>query len=254
MKREKLLLLSILGLIILFSIGCIIHQYKTQILFNYNKYCYGQSHLIKNIKSRKEIDSILNILHEVKYDQLDHEYKNYTLLNSHNYLSLVKGKSFYKVQGEDIFKPIIGTFRIADFLPKDVYFEKNIAALPSGKSQYWLIDKQLLYILLTLQDSLRSHQYNPQGFKINYSYRYPLLNQKVKGANKSQHLLGKAVDIHIQDINQDGKSDQIDKAIVYDLLNKHILFRTGGLGRYPNTMVIHLDVRPWKARWDYRIN
>ena len=78
--------------------------------------------------------------------------------------------------------------------------------------------------------------------------------QKVKGANKSQHLLGKAVDIHIQDINQDGKSDQIDKAIVYDLLNKHILFRTGGLGRYPNTMVIHLDVRPWKARWDYRIN
>jgi uncharacterized protein YcbK (DUF882 family) len=64
-------------------------------------------------------------------------------------------------------------------------------------------------------------------------------------------LFGKAIDLKIGDINQDGSVNQEDKQIVYKILNTDIIANKGGLGFYPNTQILHMDVRGEHARWNY---
>ena len=63
-------------------------------------------------------------------------------------------------------------------------------------------------------------------------------------------IVGEALDLRINDINDDGRRTQADKQIVLDLLEQHIIKDKGGIGKYPGTMSVHFDVRGYKARWD----
>ena len=90
--------------------------------------------------------------------------------------------------------------------------------------------------LQTIRDFIR------KPVKLTNAYRCPKHNKEVGGVSNSQHILGKAADIQIKDL---------DTAEVYKTIDNlteqgHIL--QGGLGKY-NTFT-HYDIRKTKARWD----
>ena len=66
-------------------------------------------------------------------------------------------------------------------------------------------------------------------------------NEKCGGAEKSQHLYGRAADIVIRDLHP---------VEMETLAEKVTKFRQGGIGVYPNRGFLHVDVRPnGPARW-----
>lgn len=79
---------------------------------------------------------------------------------------------------------------------------------------------------------------------INSAYRSKAYNRSVGGKAKSQHVLGKAVDIHTKNHTPEQLYLIIDELIGSGKM------REGGLGLYDN--FIHYDIRGTKARWDYR--
>jgi uncharacterized protein YcbK (DUF882 family) len=85
---------------------------------------------------------------------------------------------------------------------------------------------------------------------INSGYRSPNHNKLAGGAPLSQHLFGKAIDLKIGDINRDGSINQEDKNIAYKILQLDVIANRGGLGFYPNTQILHMDVRGEYARWN----
>lgn len=80
---------------------------------------------------------------------------------------------------------------------------------------------------------------------INSGYRCEAHNKKIGGVKYSQHVLGKAADIVVQDLDPVFVIGFIDTEIQNgDMLQ-------GGLGLY-NTFV-HYDIRGKRARWDFRV-
>lgn len=76
---------------------------------------------------------------------------------------------------------------------------------------------------------------------INSAFRTVAYNEKIGGASKSQHLLGKAADIVVKDMTPKEVADKIEELI------KAGKMKQGGLGRYKN--FTHYDIRGNKARW-----
>lgn len=95
------------------------------------------------------------------------------------------------------------------------------------------VDEMLITKLEQLRDWIG------QPLKINSGYRTNEHNRKVGGSPKSQHLEGKAADIQ----KVDGLT--VDEMAV---LAERVGF--DGIGKY--YWGIHVDVRGYKARWDYR--
>ncbi|MCH1613038.1 MAG: D-Ala-D-Ala carboxypeptidase family metallohydrolase, partial [Flavobacteriales bacterium] len=83
-----------------------------------------------------------------------------------------------------------------------------------------------------------------EPIKINSGWRCEEYNRKIKGAKRSQHLLGKAADIRIKDLTPDEVANAIDK------LQEGGFIKKGGLGRYNS--FTHIDIRGRNARWDNR--
>lgn len=76
-------------------------------------------------------------------------------------------------------------------------------------------------------------------------------NDSTGGAPFSQHQYGKAIDIAVGDVDKDGIVDEInDKKVVLYFLENNVFNNTGGIGRYPETDVVHFDTRENIARWD----
>lgn len=81
--------------------------------------------------------------------------------------------------------------------------------------------------------------------KITSSYRCKTHNKSIGGVSNSQHILGKAADIQVEDI----LPSEVYKTI--DNLTEHGHILQGGLGKY-NTFT-HYDIRKTKSRWDKTI-
>jgi uncharacterized protein YcbK (DUF882 family) len=77
-----------------------------------------------------------------------------------------------------------------------------------------------------------------QAIHINSGTRCPFENLRVDGTPDSQHLLGKAVDIHCP-----------DGAYMFRILELAIKHGFKGIGVKPHT--IHLDIRDDKSAWGY---
>ena len=90
--------------------------------------------------------------------------------------------------------------------------------------------------LQTIRDFIR------KPVKLTNAYRCPKHNKAVGGVSNSQHILGKAADIQIKDLD----TEEVYKTIGNLTEQGHIL--QGGLGKY-NTFT-HYDIRKTKARWD----
>ena len=78
--------------------------------------------------------------------------------------------------------------------------------------------------------------------KLTNAYRCPEHNKEVGGVSNSQHILGKAADIQINDLDP----SEVYKTI--DNLTEHGHILQGGLGKY-NTFT-HYDIRKTRARWN----
>jgi uncharacterized protein YcbK (DUF882 family) len=89
------------------------------------------------------------------------------------------------------------------------------------------------YELLRCLEYIREHFDKP--VIINSACRCPTHNANVGGGQKSQHLLGRAADIVVQDT---------DPQEVYTLADQ---MEVGGLGEYDS--FTHIDTRVFYARW-----
>ena len=73
-------------------------------------------------------------------------------------------------------------------------------------------------------------------------------------AKNSQHLSGKAIDIVVLDVNDDGQAGHEDVDIVVAQLEK-LIGTKGGIGTYKSEkyfwdrQMVHFDSRGYKARW-----
>mgnify|MGYP005921579347 FL=1 len=102
-------------------------------------------------------------------------------------------------------------------------------------SRVIVLDKALVELL----EIIRLHYNKP--LHINSGYRTVQYNATLKNSSpKSQHILGKAADIWLDDISPKQLYSWLDSSYPNSL----------GIGIY-NTFV-HVDVREGKSRWDYR--
>lgn len=202
-----------------------------------------------DILTERQIDSVLHLFEEVNYTDLNQDYKAYSHPEN-KFNSELKNRKFYKIFGNQMDLKIIGDFTVRDFIPHDEYYKAYKKNPFPEFEQYWLVDHEVLFMMLELILQLEAEGYNKYGFHIRTAHRHPQKNADVNGASYSQHMFGKAIDIGVDDINNDGESTQEDKMIVYNMLQE-IVGSDGGLGLYPGSMNLHFDCRGHKARWDF---
>lgn len=96
-----------------------------------------------------------------------------------------------------------------------------------------------------LADSLQVlRDFLGEPIRINSAYRSPEHNEAIGGVKSSQHILGKAADIKVKDI------ETKDLYLIIESLIVDGKMKQGGLGLYDT--FVHYDIRGSKARWDYR--
>ena len=105
------------------------------------------------VTSKAGIDSVLGLYEQVSYSELDSAYISYAGLNRKKHI--YRKKKFYRVRGPEMFRYLVGTFRVEDFLPSDDYYYKSYIDPYGGHEQYLLIDKRLLYKFLELLEELQ---------------------------------------------------------------------------------------------------
>jgi uncharacterized protein YcbK (DUF882 family) len=249
-RKKKIII--VLCAILLIGVGISLYFFNPYYWYleNHHSKIYDLNYSQKPITTKARVDSVMSNFKQVAYADLDEKYIQYSQSDKEKYKKILSGKIYYIVKGEDIFKFLVGDFRVKDFLVKDKYYSENLNHLREERIQYFLIDKNLLYALLELQNDLEEMGYDKNAFTINYAHRHPLLNQEVGGTSVSYHIRGQAIDLIIWDINRDGLPGKEDKQIVLDLLDTKIIKDKGGIGRYPWSNVVHFDVRGYKARWD----
>ncbi|MBC8112682.1 MAG: DUF882 domain-containing protein [Verrucomicrobia bacterium] len=249
MKKKILLFL---GIILLLGLGVYLYFFNPvfQVLESYHQSQFDKKVMQKPVMTYADIDKTLKKFPQVSYFQLDTAYLTFTKSGDKPYKKLLISQTYYVVKGEDIFRFLVGKFRVKDFMVKDKFYADNLYKLHQNRSQYLLIDKKLLYKLLDLQLLLKKSGYNDHAFWIGFANRYPSLNKEVGGASVSFHLTGKALDINILDINRNGLVTYEDKKIVLNLLETEVISNEGGVGRYPWSMTVHFDIRGYKARWN----
>lgn len=99
------------------------------------------------------------------------------------------------------------------------------------------IDPELLDLLYELRTSVGSHG----RYEVISAYRSPQTNEMLRNrssgvASKSQHMLGKAIDVRLQGVP------------LTQLRDTAIEMQKGGVGYYPGSDFVHLDtarVRRW---------
>ena len=100
-----------------------------------------------------------------------------------------------------------------------------------------VIDPKLLDIIYDVRASLNSND----TYEVISAYRSPATNEKLRSkssgvAKKSQHLLGKAIDVRLRNVDSS------------DLRDAALKIRRGGVGYYKKSDFVHMDtgrVRRW---------
>ena len=108
-------------------------------------------------------------------------------------------------------------------------------------SEFESPDTKEVMISKELIDKLEILRYKLEGkpLIINSGYRTPEYNDKVGGAQKSKHMEGIAVDIQKVEGYTIDEMAEIAEEVGFT-----------GIGKY--SWGIHVDCRPYPARWDWR--
>jgi len=76
----------------------------------------------EDILTEAGIDSVLSLLEEVSYSDLDQKYLNYSHPNC-KFDSELKNRLYYRVKGNQMNLKVIGNYTIRDFIPHDEYYK-----------------------------------------------------------------------------------------------------------------------------------
>ncbi|WP_052333943.1 D-Ala-D-Ala carboxypeptidase family metallohydrolase [Neolewinella persica] len=201
----------------------------------------------RSIATEEDINQILSEFPVVNQADLPTDFLLRTRIDAPAFRHLSPRK-FFVIRKKDLYRKVTGHLRIHHLFAlgaparKGFYFSDDLL--------YWGIDPDILHKLLELRLTLENEGYDGEAFSCNYGYRHPALNAAVGGAPYSRHIAGDALDLVIGDVNQDGQTNAADKAIVLNLCERKLIGNRGGIGRYPGTQVVHIDLRGKRARWD----
>lgn len=157
---------------------------------------------------------------------------------------------FIEVEWFDRYKNLIDNTKIYTLLTPDRLIGNRIRIPNLAKTQYLLIDSDVIYVYQKLIAELNEKDLNTSEMEITSGFRNPEYNKMVGGATCSQHQMGTAIDIYIGDLNKDGIEDKTDRRLVYKILENKLIKNKGGIGKYKNhPKLIHFDIRGHRARW-----
>lgn len=165
-------------------------------------------------------------------------------------------KGFIEVTKDNEDTKVSPHFRLKQFLTKQ----------KSGYPKYLVLDERLIYLLEEVGKDLEPMGFNADDIFVMSGYRTPFYNKAIDDTEFSMHQWGRASDIFL-DKNHDGMMDDLNKdrtvnrddavalANVLERLAKtpELSGFIGGIGIYAATSAhgpfVHVDTRPWKARW-----
>jgi hypothetical protein len=206
---------------------------------------YDMRHRNPPVTSKAEVDRILSGFRRVRPADLPAGYLHQSGMQAHpGYRPTV----FYVVDRKDLHRRIVGRNRLRQLLCRDLRYRSSF--FTSDRRLYLGIDPDILHKAIELQHSLRANGYDPDAVRINSGHRTPSHNRIVGGARGSRHQRGDALDLRIGDVDRNGWTDRRDKAIVLRILDGRIIGSRGGLGLYPGTQTVHMDLRGYRARWN----
>jgi uncharacterized protein YcbK (DUF882 family) len=206
---------------------------------------YDTRHPNPPVKSKAEVDRILSGFKRIRSSQLPNSY----LRNSGMGRSLGSlPEYFYVVEREDLHRRIVGRNRLRQVVCRDLRYRSSL--FRKDGRLYVGIDPEILHKAVELQHSLRANGYDPDAIRITSGHRTPLHNRIVGGARASRHQRGDALDLQVGDVDRNGRTNRNDKQLVLDILERRVIGSRGGLGLYPGTQTVHMDLRGYRARWN----
>ncbi len=227
-------------------------------VFGLKKYWRTNSHLEAiyfdwthdnpSIDSPAALQEMLDQFERKSLADLPDSYLQKTKMKEAKYSEMLGAMHFYEIKKKDCYRKIVGDFRIKDFIAKDQFFRNR--TYTSSTPLYWGIQPEILHKLMELKIILEKRKLNWKGIKINSGHRTPHHNEAVKGASKSRHIVGEALDLKIGDVDNSGFYTEADKAIILEICEKELIKDKGGIGLYPGTRVVHIDTRGYRARWN----
>lgn len=203
------------------------------------------------ILRHSQLDSVLHGLEKVPFSQLDPAYMEAAGIEG-SWKRILSRKTWYAVRGSQVHRYLVGQHRVGDFLPRGGDWEERQVHLGAEGVHYLCIDARVLHRLLDLLQGMVAQGLDVRQVWINHGFRPPRYNAAVGGAPKSRHQYGEAIDLLVGDVNHDGRLDPCDKEPMLTLLDTKIIGSQGGVGKYPHSQVIHMDVRGYRARWDFQ--
>lgn len=168
----------------------------------------------------------------------------------------VPPKAFIEVTKDTEDAKVSPNFRIAQFLTKQ----------KSGYPKYLVLDERLVYLLEAIGRHLEPRGWDADDIFVMSGYRTPFYNKQLDDTTYSLHQWGKAADIFLDkdgngtmdDFNRDkvvSREDAVALAAVLESLaqSAELASFIGGIGVYGATTAhgpfVHVDTRPWRARW-----
>jgi hypothetical protein len=171
-----------------------------------------------------------------------------------------------------IYKPPIGFLEVTQenedtFISPHFRLKQFLCKQGDGYPKYIVIKEKLLLKLELILEKVNEKGYRATTFNILSGYRTPHYNKAIGNVKYSRHIYGGAADIFVDenprddmmdDLNNDGRIDYQDAAIMYDIIDgmygkPWYQFLVGGLGRYKKTAhhgpFVHIDIRGFRARW-----
>jgi len=214
----------------------------------YSIWTYDMLNDNKPVKTLTLARELLQQYPTVSFLELPAHIKQPYYETKYNLQKNILNSRFYLIPRKDLLKKLFFNNRINNFVSKEQQIQ-DFWFFQEGQA-YVCIDEKLIASLFLLQKKLVQIDCDPGALIINSGYRSPNHNKLAGGAPLSQHLFGKAIDLKIGDINRDGSINQEDKNIAYKILQLDVIANRGGLGFYPNTQILHMDVRGEHARWN----
>jgi len=168
------------------------------------------------------------------------------------------------LRGLDLYRPPAGFIEVtpenADaFVSPHFQLKQFVCKQAGGYPKYIVLNAQLVQRLEKLLALVNASGYSASTFYVMSGYRTPAYNHAIGNVLYSRHTFGSAADIFIDedhdgqmdDLNGDGRSDERDARVLYDLFDGPQ--SGGGLGKYAPTEAhgpfVPVDLRDRRARW-----